>query len=147
MPSMEPTLVASFEIRFQQYTSFIRICYPYHLLDQMLGQTGLQHWMAGAVSEVSPNVRARYEDSLRAVNVELRAELGRTTLSLRDLVALQEGDVIPLQRRTNEALRVFVDSHEAFSAAAGRAGKQRALRIVDLVAPPALPDSSDTDGR
>jgi flagellar motor switch protein FliM len=136
LPSMEPALVGTFDIRVQGHRSFINICYPYLLLEKMLGRTGMQRWHSGTVSAVAPEVRTRYEDTLRTLGVELRAELGRTRLTLHDLADLQEGDVIPLQCRTNEPVRVLIDRQEKFRAAAGRAGKRRALRILDVSEPP-----------
>ena len=136
LPSMEPALVGTFDIRVQGHRSFINICYPYLLLEKMLGRTGMQRWMSGSVTAVAPEIRTRYEDTLRTMDVELRAEFGRTRLSLDELAALQEGDVIPLQRRTNEPLQVFIDKQEKFKAAAGRAGNRRALRILDVSEPP-----------
>lgn len=145
LPSMEPALVGAFDIRVQGHRSFVNICYPYLLLERMLSRTGMQRWLSGTVSEVAPDVRARYEDALRSMHVELRAELGRTRLSLADLAALQEGDVIPLQRRTSEPLQIFIDKQEKFRAAAGRAGKRRALRILDVTTPSPPPIPTDDD--
>ncbi len=140
LPSMEPAMVAAFEMRVQGRRSFLNICYPYLLLEQVLGRTGMQRWISGTRTEVAPQVRARYEEGLRALEVELRAELGRTRLSIHDIAALQVGDVIPLHRRTTEPIQVFIDKQEKFTAVAGTAGKQRALRILDVTATPDAPD-------
>ncbi len=142
LPSMEPVLVATFDIQVQNCRSFVNICYPYLLLEKLLGHTGMQRWMSSTVTEVPPEVRTRYEDVLRTMDVELRAELGRTRLSLQDLSDLREGDVIPLRRRAGEPVPVLIDKREAFKAAVGRAGKQRALRILEVAASaPSLSDS------
>jgi len=135
LPSMEPAMVATFDLRVQGHRSFLNVCYPYLLLEKMLGRTGMQRWFSGTVTEVAPAVRTRYEDALRTLHVELRAELGRTRLSLDELGALEVGDVIPLKRRASEPLQVYIDKNEKFKAAAGRAGKQRALRILEATAP------------
>ncbi len=143
-PSMEPAIVGAFELRVQGHRSFVNVCYPYLLLERILGRTGMQRWASGSVTEVAPQVRSRYEDALRDVDVELRAELGRAHLSLHDVAALEEGDVIPLQRRTAEPIQVFINKQEKFRAAAGTAGKQRALRVLQVTAPPDLSDALAT---
>ena len=132
LPSMVPAMVSTFEMYVQGYRSFINICYPHLMLERILGRTGMQRWISSNVKEVAPQVRTRYEETLRAMDVELRAELGRTRLSLHDIASLQEGDVIPLQRRTDEPIQVFIDKQEKFKAVAGTAGKQRALRVLDV---------------
>jgi flagellar motor switch protein FliM len=132
IPGVEPALVATFEVAVYDQHSYINICYPYLLLERMLGGAGMKQWMSSATSQVSETVRNRYEDTLRSIAVEMRAELGRVRLPINELLRLQEGDVIPLERRVNESIRVFVGTKEKFRAQAGRAGRYRALRILEV---------------
>jgi flagellar motor switch protein FliM len=134
LPSMEPGIVAAFEMSVQGRLVPLNLFYPYSLLDKMIGGAGMQRWAAGATTEVPAPVRSRYEDALRSMDVEIRAELGRTRLSLGDIAALQEGDVIPLQRWTDEPVRVTIGDKETLTAAAGTAGKQYALRVLSVSA-------------
>ncbi len=141
LPSMEPVLVGTFDIQVQGHRSFVNICYPYLLLEKLLGHTGMERWLSSTVTSVTPEVRTRYEHTLRSMSVELRAELGRARLSLKDLSDLQQGDVIPLRHRVDEPIQVFIDQQEKFKATTGRAGNQRALRILDISG---LSSSSDS---
>ncbi|MDX1532103.1 MAG: flagellar motor switch protein FliM [Rhodothermales bacterium] len=143
LPSMEPALVGTFEVRLQGFHSFVNICYPYLLLEKMLGRSGMQQWMSGTVQEVPPEARTRYEDALRTMEIELRAVLGQTTLSLSDVAGLQVGDVIPRQRQVDEPIPVFVDQHDKFTAAAGHAGRHRAFRILEPAAGPDAPSDHE----
>lgn len=135
IPGVEAALVVSFEVVIYEQKSFINICYPYMLLERMLGRSGMKQWVSSATTQVSPRVREHYEETVRTVMVALRAELGRTRLSLPDLADLRAGDVIPLGRRVNEPLSVFVGERQKFTVAAGRSGKHRALRIIDVMEP------------
>ena len=138
LPSMEPGVVAAFEMRVQGRLAPLNVFYPYSLLDKMIGGTGIQRWASSSTTPVPAPVRTRYEETLRTMDVELRAELGRTRLSVREIAALEPGDVIPLQRRTDEPVRVAIGDRETLTAAAGTAGKQYALRVLDVPAPSAL---------
>ncbi len=133
IPGVEPALVSTFEVSVYEQRSYINICYPYILLERILGRTGMKQWISSATTQVSPVVRERYEDSLRAMSVEVRAELGRTRLPVTELLGLEIGDVIPLERRTNEPIQVFVGDQEKFAATAGKAGKYRALRVLEVM--------------
>lgn len=135
IPGVEPALVATFEVTVYEQHSYINICYPYLLLERMLGRAGMKQWISSATSQVLPIVRERYEDTLRTITVEMRAELGRARLPIHELMELQAGDVIPLERRVNEVIQVFVSAKEKFRAKAGRAGKYRALHIVEVLEP------------
>jgi flagellar motor switch protein FliM len=133
IPGVEAAIVASFEVVIYEQPSYINICYPYMLLERMLGRTGMKQWVSSATTQVSSEVRSRYEETLRMISVELRAELGRSMLPIVDLSQLAVGDIIPLQRRMNDPLDVFVGDKHKFSAVAGQTGKYRALRILDVI--------------
>lgn len=135
LPGVEPALVATFEIAIYEQRSFINICYPYILLERMLGHSAMKQWMSSATSEVPPQVRQRYEERLEKIEVELRAEIGRTRIPLSELLTLEVGDVIVLERRINEPIQVYIGEHEKFKATPGRSGKYRALRILEVVLP------------
>lgn len=144
IPGVEPALVCTFEVVIYEQRSFINICYPYRLLERVLGRTGMKQWVSAATTPVSPLIRERYEDTVRTVDVELRAELGRTRLPVSELLNLEVGDVIPLQRRVSEPIQVFIGTREKLKARAGRAGKRRALRVVEIMDPQPLSDEDES---
>jgi flagellar motor switch protein FliM len=133
IPGVEACIVASFEVVIYEQPSHINICYPYMLLERMLGRSGMKQWVSSATTQVTREVRDRYEETLRTIAVEVRAELGRAKLPIEDLSNLAAGDIIPLQRRLQDPLDVYVGDKHKFSAAAGRSGKFRALRILDVI--------------
>lgn len=135
IPAAEPALVASFEVQIYDQSSFINVCYPYLMLEKMLGRAGMERWISSSTTPVSSDVREQYEDTLCETNVTLRAELGRTTLPVTELMQLQEGDVIPLDSATSDPMQVYVNNKPKFEAAPGRSGQQRALRITSIEPP------------
>lgn len=133
LPAVEPALVASFDVRVYDEQSFINICYPYLLLEKILGRAGMKQWISSSTSPAPPDARQRFEDTLRDLDVELSAVLGEATLNATEILDLQEGDVLVLEREVDEPLQVFVDKQEKFKAVAGRSGKNRALRIQEVI--------------
>ncbi len=132
IPAAEPALVASFDVRIYDEPSFINICYPYLMLEKMLGQSGMEQWISSSTTPATPEEQERYKETLRETNVTLSAELGRTMLPVTELMKLQEGDVIPLDRETDDPVQAYVNGEPKFEAAAGRSGRQRALRITSI---------------
>ncbi len=149
IPAVEPALVATYEVTIYDQRSFINICYPYLLLEKILGQTGIKQWISASTTPPPPEVRERYEEALRQTDVTLTAELGHTKLSVAELQALEAGDVVLLDRRVDEPMHVYVNGKRKFRAAAGRSGRHRALRISNVLAPahpePLIPDALATD--
>ncbi len=132
IPGSEPAIVGTFEVTVYEQRSFINICYPYLLMESVLSQTGLNKMMSQAAVEVSPEVRQEFESNVRIMDVEMRAELGQTNLLLNDLVNLEEGDVILLNQRKDEPIKVYVGDESKFTAFPGKAGNRRALRVMKV---------------
>lgn len=145
LPGVEPAMVCTFEVTVYDQTSFINICYPYLMLERMLSHSALSQWITSATSNVNPVVRERYEESLRGMNVEMRAELGRTRLAVNELMGLEVGDVIPLNLRVTDPIKVFVGSKHTLTAMAGKAGKRRALRVLELISSPVTNDDDELE--
>ncbi len=135
IPAAEPAFVANYTVKIYEETSTINICYPYILLEKMLSTSDMKQWLSSAISEAPPEVRERYERRLKATEVELRAELGRARVPLPELLHLEEGDVIPLQRRVKDPVRVYVNGREKFMASAGKSGAHRAIKITNVLDP------------
>ena len=140
IPAAEPALVASFDVDIYGEPSFLNLCYPYLMLEEMLGQSGMEQWISSATTDAAPEVQERYKESLRETDVTISAELGGTALPITELMHLQEGDVIPLDAHIDEPVSVFVNGKPKFEAAPGRSGQRRALRITSVDLPAETPD-------
>jgi flagellar motor switch protein FliM len=132
IPAAEPAFVANYKVSIYEETSSINICYPYILLEKMLATSDMKQWLSSAISEAPPEVRERYERKLETTEVELRAELGRARVPLPELLRLEAGDVIPLQRRVKDPVRIYVNGREKFMGQAGKSGSYRAIKIIDV---------------
>ncbi|WP_390583119.1 FliM/FliN family flagellar motor switch protein [Erythrobacter sp. MTPC3] len=67
------------------------------------------------------------------VTVCVSVELGRTQMLLRDVLALGEDSVVPLDRLTDELLDVMVNGRQIAKAEVTTQGNKFALRIVELL--------------
>ncbi len=133
IPGSEPAIVATFEVTVYDQRSFINICYPYLLMEDALDRTGMTTLMATATSDTTPAQRDAYEGTIRTMDVEMRAELGHTNLLLSDLMRLEAGDVILLNQRKDEPIKVYIGDEVKFKAAPGKAGNRRALRVMNVL--------------
>ncbi len=59
--------------------------------------------------------------------------LGNTTVGASELAGIQEGDVLPLDTRVDEPLRVIVGNVERFAGYPGTRGKKLAVQVFGLV--------------
>lgn len=72
---------------------------------------------------------------LQDVDVKLTVEIGSTTLTLRELLALGETSVIELDREANELLDVFVNGTLIGRGEVVTVGDKFGVRMTELVSP------------
>ncbi len=72
---------------------------------------------------------------LQDVDVKLTVEIGSTSLTLRELLALGEASVIELDRHANELLDVFVNGTLIGRGEVVTVGEKFGVRMTELVSP------------
>lgn len=78
------------------------------------------------------NSNRRGFDLLRNVDVCLSVELGRTQMKLKDVLALAEDSIVPLDRMTDELLDIYVNGRAIAKGEIVNEGARFSLRIVEL---------------
>lgn len=93
-------------------------------------------------------------DFLKDVDVRLTVELGRTSMTLKDVLGLTEESVVMLDRLTDELLDVMVNGKLIARGEVVAQGDRFGLRIVELAGAdaeaeetPALPARKSAKGR
>jgi flagellar motor switch protein FliM len=106
----------SMELKIGDMAGVMNFCLPYLVLQSISQQMTDFQWSpslsAGrGMTEEDVHQLAR---NVERADVEVEVELGRTMVSLRDLVQLREGDVVVFDKLTNEPLSAKVNEKEKF---------------------------------
>lgn len=84
-------------------------------------------------------IQPRGFDFLKDVDVRLTVELGRTSMTLKDVLGLSEEAVVMLDRMTDEPLDVMVNGKLIARGEVVAQGDRFGLRIVELAGNPVEP--------
>ncbi|MGL4933744.1 MAG: flagellar motor switch protein FliM [Aeromonas sp.] len=128
----EVIVVSSFHIELDGGGGDIHVAMPYSMLEPIreLLDAGVQSDKGDTDVRWSKALR----DEIMDVKVELRAKLLETELTLRELMELQPGDIIPVDMP--EKLLVYVEDLPTFHAKMGRTKENVALKITDKLKRP-----------
>ncbi len=134
----EVVVVIGFEIKVGARAGTMSICIPFNVIEPVIGKLATQSWLAysrgpGATDEVR-----RVTKSIHRADVELRAYLGETRMTVADMLSLAPGDVIKLDKLVD---RDFVLRVEGRNKYAGQLGKLRGSRALQITRS-ALPEES-----
>ncbi|MDQ5985848.1 MAG: Flagellar motor switch protein FliM [Syntrophus sp. SKADARSKE-3] len=123
-------IVANFEIEVEYSSGMISMCLPYAMLEPI--REKLQAGFQSEQMEVDKVWAERFKKSLADSPVDMTVELGTTTLSMRDVLHMKKGDVIPLDQYATDPLKLSVEGVTKFSCYPGIYKGNQAVRIVGL---------------
>jgi flagellar motor switch protein FliM len=123
------------ELKVGDMSGVMNFCLPYQVLQQVGTQLSDFQW--------SPSITAgrgmtEQDIAMLARNVErapvdVRVELGKTVVSLRDLIALQPGDLVMFDKPVTEPLAATVNDREKFKVFPGVNRDKLAVRVSQIV--------------
>src|SRR5690606_25447973 len=97
--------------------------------------------------------KTRQEQTARHINIlrnrikrtslDLYAELGGAELSVSELLYLQPGDVIRLDRKFSEYVDIRIGNRVKFKGIPGQYNKHLAIKIIEAVDPEAMDPGED----
>jgi flagellar motor switch protein FliM len=123
-------LIARFEVRFGDSAGILHFAFPNALIESVREQ--LEAPQAGAPARRA-DWPAAIAQQLSDAPVEVRASLVKLTLTLRDLLALKPGDIIPTD--LPETITVASGGTPLFRARFGASRGYNALRIIERITP------------
>lgn len=125
----------SMELKVGDMAGVMNFCLPYLALQSIGQQLTDFQWSPTVVAGRGTTQEdiAQLTRNVERANVDVEVELGRTTLSLRDLVALSKGDVVVFDKLTNEPLAAMVNDKEKFHVFPGRNRDQLAVKVARVI--------------
>jgi len=130
IPPGETVIVISFQMKMLGSSGLLTICYPYVTLEPVVDKLTAQQWSeAGNRSDMEDN-HNQMEENLQKVDMELTATLGEAALTVNEFLKLRVGDVVSIDRKSDEVMDIAVNSRTKFIARPGLRGKHRGCEIV-----------------
>ncbi len=132
-PSSEIVVVVSFDVNIGVQTYLMNLCFPTFALEEVLARLNRQQI---TTASLHPNSK-RQQENMMLLNQQIartylpvRAELGKTTLVVSDIMNLKEGDVIKLNKRVNEEIELIISGSRKFAGRPGIVEGKKAVRVT-----------------
>lgn len=134
-PNDAPVVVLTFDIKIAQASGIINLCYPLPMVQNLLKEL---HGKSGQLDNYYGKFRP--EDfhrqiltALLEVPVRTRVGLGNAVVRLDDWLSLEPGDVLVLNSRPEDTVKVTVENEPLFKGVVGRLHRQLGVKICDWV--------------
>lgn len=126
----EIVVAVTFTIELSGASSEMHICLPYSMIEPLRGV--LYSSLHSEQLSTDKRWTSTLRKQLRTAEVELTAALGSTNITLREIMQLKTGDIIPMD--IGEKLKVCVDGVPVFQASYGVKNEQYALKLDKFLA-------------
>jgi flagellar motor switch protein FliM len=129
----EPVALVTFSVEIGRNNTFINICIPYLCVEKVLDKLVIQYWIQQNDEELLHQSREKLKNRLNIVDVEVTALLGKTDITVDDFLRLSIGDVLTLDNKSNNPIKVIVEDQPSYYGKPGIVGKNTGIQILDTI--------------
>ena len=133
VPPHEAVIVVTFEVTLGDNSGTVNLCLPYSTIEPIMGQFSTQNWFAMTREEADDTHVTRMTRVLSGAKLEIVAYLAETTITVRELLDLQVGDVIKTNQLADGEVIICVEGKSKFKGRPGRIRRNKAIEITRRV--------------
>lgn len=130
-PPNDIVVTILFEVKIGQHRSAMSLCIPYLVLKPITAKLSAQKWFANGNRRHSNVSRRLLSQQVTASSVECKVHLGGTNLKVKEFLSLQPGDILKLDRRTDEDLTLMIEDVPKFAGKPAMSGKKVVFSVTD----------------
>ncbi|MEW6096134.1 MAG: flagellar motor switch protein FliM [bacterium] len=132
----ERVIVGTIEIKVGETMGNMTLCLPLLTIEPIMSKfagEGKGALPADQSYVVSSEDVAKMQKAMEDVTIPLILELGRTDVTMRDLLELKEGDVVRLKSKVEDELIMYADEVPKFKCRPGIVGNRMATQIIKRI--------------
>lgn len=132
MSPNEPVVLISFTVELLGERTFMNICMPFVSLENVMEKLSFRSWF-DFEKETSDEDRSALEDRIKSSDVDISVELGRSTVTVRDFLNLELGDVVTLDTLTTDPLKMCIEEIPHYLVKPGEIKGRLAVEVLKYV--------------
>ncbi|MBP2640097.1 MAG: fliM [Firmicutes bacterium] len=126
-------VIITLQAKIMQTEGLINICIPYLVLEPIMSKLTTTFWVASSVAkQTSPENITSLQRKLERSFIPISVELGHASVSVHELLDLAIDDVLRLDTKVTDELKVRIGKGEKFKCKPGVSGKNTAIQITQV---------------
>lgn len=135
VPPNEVVVVVGLELKMSNRAGTMNLCIPYNVIEPVMEELSAQSWFSASRNAKSEDHEQRLTENLGRAPMAVGGLLAETTITLRDLLRLSEGDLLVTEKRADKPVVLTVEGEKKFLAELGSHRGSRAMRVVRACTP------------
>ena len=127
----ETVVVVSLNTMIGETSGMINICIPHIVLEPIIPKLSAHYWMQTAKKDRDEAVYEKLSTNIQAANVEVKALLGETNISVQDFIHMQSNDIISLNQPIEQPLQLLINDEAKFHVQAGKLKNKISVQILE----------------
>jgi len=132
VPPNETIALVTLNISIGSVEGMMNVCIPYLVLEPILDKLSTKYWFSSTKKTITKEEMKAIRQRMLDTKVPIKAELGSTNITIRELLNLQSGDVIRLDE-SNNLIDLRIGSKVKFYGTPGVSNNRMAVKIVKVV--------------
>lgn len=132
-PASEIVVIISFDVNIGTQSFLMNLCFPTFALEEILAQLNRQQISASSVRVSDSKMKENMKMISRHIDttyLPIYAELGKTKLTVKELLEIKKGDVLKLDKRINQEIEIIIGKKRKLAGRPGTVDGKKAVRIV-----------------
>lgn len=135
LPS-EMVILMTFEVTMGDISGTLSFCIPYPTLEPIASQLSSSSWFAASKKELSEEHAEVLYDRLKRVSIPIVAFVGSAKLTMNELLALSQEDVIQLNAKTDDDFVLQIGTEYRYFAKPGVSRSRNAVQVTKIITGP-----------
>jgi len=129
----EMIALITMNIKVGNVEGMMNICIPYACIESVIDRLNTKYWYSTIQDKDEASYKEFIEVSISKANVPIKAVLGKSVISVNDYIHMQRGDIIKLDSKVEDELKVFVGNIYKFTALPGLSSDSYAVKISSII--------------
>ncbi len=131
VPPTEMSVVVTLEAKVNEIEGMLIICIPYITIEPIISKLSAQYWYSAVRRGTTSEHLDVLRDRIHSVGMNVIAEIGRTTVNVRDIISMKTGDVVRLEHtKMDNPIMLRVGDQTKFECKPGFVGNKVAVQII-----------------
>lgn len=129
----EMVALISMNLRVGNVEGMMNVCIPYACVEPVIDRLNTKYWYSTMKDKNDESYKEFIEVTISKARIPIKAVLGKSVISVNDYINMQRGDIIKLDTKVEDELKVYVGNIFKFTALPGEASDSYAVKISSII--------------
>lgn len=129
----EVIALITLNLKIGKVEGLLNVCIPFICIEAVLDKLNTKFWYSSMRKTNVEIYNDIIEKQIASARIPIKAVFGKTTISVRDFINLQKGDIVKLEQKIDDNLSVLVGDIKKFEAKPGVFEGYNAVKITSVL--------------